>query len=253
MYIYGRLCCCCFITALSLASVGARRFARDVINSKTVVVRLEIRTRTCCLMKTDYLQHQDINSSTNTKEQRTSALTDHHHHPSVSSLFDPSSILSTSCRSSFSPSPCFILRPFTFTIFGSHRCCLSYDNETYSNLPHWPHPESPPLSDPPLSPTTSLVAVGPTTSVSSSCPSSCCRRLSDGTTTASSLHGDCYPPPVAPIQPAPDECCGGGCCPCILDIYYQELEEYQEKLAAWQALTESVKQQRHSDSNNNKQ
>jgi len=34
------------------------------------------------------------------------------------------------------------------------------------------------------------------------------------------------PVPVAPIRPDNDECCGGGCNPCIFDLY-------EEALAAW--------------------
>ncbi|HXT05204.1 MAG TPA: oxidoreductase-like domain-containing protein [Casimicrobiaceae bacterium] len=41
------------------------------------------------------------------------------------------------------------------------------------------------------------------------------------------------PPPVAPIRPDNDECCGGGCNPCIFDLYEEARERYEEALAAW--------------------
>ena len=30
-----------------------------------------------------------------------------------------------------------------------------------------------------------------------------------------------------------EECCGGGCTPCVFDRYAEALERYQEALAAW--------------------
>ncbi|MBI3045580.1 MAG: hypothetical protein HYY78_22465 [Betaproteobacteria bacterium] len=33
--------------------------------------------------------------------------------------------------------------------------------------------------------------------------------------------------------PAPEECCGGGCHPCIYDRYYEALERYHEALKNW--------------------
>jgi hypothetical protein len=41
------------------------------------------------------------------------------------------------------------------------------------------------------------------------------------------------PAPVAPIRPDNDECCGGGCNPCIFDLYEEARERYEEVLAAW--------------------
>lgn len=32
----------------------------------------------------------------------------------------------------------------------------------------------------------------------------------------------------APIPPAPNECCGNGCEPCVWDIYREELRKWQE-------------------------
>ncbi|HXR56425.1 MAG TPA: oxidoreductase-like domain-containing protein [Casimicrobiaceae bacterium] len=43
------------------------------------------------------------------------------------------------------------------------------------------------------------------------------------------------PPPVAPRRPDNDECCGGGCNPCIFDAYEDARERYENALAAWRA------------------
>jgi hypothetical protein len=43
------------------------------------------------------------------------------------------------------------------------------------------------------------------------------------------------PRPVAPRRPDNDECCGGGCNPCIFDVYEDARERYEAALAAWQA------------------
>ena len=45
---------------------------------------------------------------------------------------------------------------------------------------------------------------------------------------------DSDPPPAAPQKPAAADCCGGGCEPCIFEIYAEELARYQEALKAWQ-------------------
>lgn len=34
------------------------------------------------------------------------------------------------------------------------------------------------------------------------------------------------PPP--PVKPEPEECCGAGCSPCVLELYEQALEEWGE-------------------------
>jgi hypothetical protein len=39
--------------------------------------------------------------------------------------------------------------------------------------------------------------------------------------------GNQHPP--RPQRPDPNECCGGGCVPCILDYYYEELEKWEAK------------------------
>ncbi|MDQ2917661.1 MAG: oxidoreductase-like domain-containing protein [Pseudomonadota bacterium] len=41
------------------------------------------------------------------------------------------------------------------------------------------------------------------------------------------------PPPVAPVRPDNDECCGGGCTPCIFDLYEEARERHEAALAAW--------------------
>jgi hypothetical protein len=43
------------------------------------------------------------------------------------------------------------------------------------------------------------------------------------------------PPPVPPVRPDNDECCGGGCNPCIFELYEAARERYEETLAAWRA------------------
>jgi hypothetical protein len=47
------------------------------------------------------------------------------------------------------------------------------------------------------------------------------------------LPHDDDPPPVPPVRPDNDECCGGGCNPCIFDRYEEARERYEEALAAW--------------------
>jgi oxidoreductase family protein len=43
------------------------------------------------------------------------------------------------------------------------------------------------------------------------------------------------PPPAPPVRPDNDECCGGGCSPCIFDVYEDARERYEAALAAWHA------------------
>lgn len=43
------------------------------------------------------------------------------------------------------------------------------------------------------------------------------------------------PRPLPPEQPGDDECCRSGCDPCIFDLYQQELQQYRENLAQWEA------------------
>ena len=48
------------------------------------------------------------------------------------------------------------------------------------------------------------------------------------------------PRPVPPREPALEECCKGGCEPCVFDRYYDALERYRDALQEWL--------QRHPDS-----
>lgn len=43
------------------------------------------------------------------------------------------------------------------------------------------------------------------------------------------------PPPVPPVRPAPEDCCNGGCLPCVFDLYEDAMERYRIELAAWHA------------------
>ncbi|CEM18378.1 unnamed protein product [Vitrella brassicaformis CCMP3155] len=53
--------------------------------------------------------------------------------------------------------------------------------------------------------------------------------------------------PEPPEKPDPDDCCGSGCSPCIFDIYYTELEDYEKDLAVWE---EAERRRREADSRN---
>lgn len=41
------------------------------------------------------------------------------------------------------------------------------------------------------------------------------------------------PRPLPPEKPLPGDCCDGGCDNCVLTVYTEELEEYEQALAAW--------------------
>lgn len=41
------------------------------------------------------------------------------------------------------------------------------------------------------------------------------------------------PRPLPPREPALEECCGGGCEPCVFDRYDDALERYRDALQAW--------------------
>lgn len=43
------------------------------------------------------------------------------------------------------------------------------------------------------------------------------------------------PRPLPPEKPLPGDCCDGGCDNCVLTVYTEELEEYEQALAAWRA------------------
>lgn len=41
------------------------------------------------------------------------------------------------------------------------------------------------------------------------------------------------PRPMPPREPALEECCKGGCEPCVFDRYYDALERYRDALQEW--------------------
>ncbi len=43
-------------------------------------------------------------------------------------------------------------------------------------------------------------------------------------------------PPKPPQKPAPEDCCQSDCCPCVFEIYENELADYENALALWQKL-----------------
>jgi hypothetical protein len=42
------------------------------------------------------------------------------------------------------------------------------------------------------------------------------------------------PRPLPPERPGLDECCKGGCDPCVFDLYAAALERYRADLRAWE-------------------
>jgi len=40
-----------------------------------------------------------------------------------------------------------------------------------------------------------------------------------------------------PIKPDNDDCCGGGCCPCVWDTYFNQLDLWEEQEAKEAALS----------------
>jgi hypothetical protein len=42
------------------------------------------------------------------------------------------------------------------------------------------------------------------------------------------------PPPVLPIRPRLDDCCGRSCDPCVFDLYDEAVDRYRAALKAWQ-------------------
>jgi len=47
------------------------------------------------------------------------------------------------------------------------------------------------------------------------------------------------PPPSPPRKPEPHECCGTGCIPCVMDIYEEELWQYEKDLKVWEAANKT--------------
>jgi len=42
-----------------------------------------------------------------------------------------------------------------------------------------------------------------------------------------------------PIKPDNDDCCGGGCCPCVWDAYYNQLDLWEEQEAKGKASADT--------------
>src|SRR5258708_32200042 len=42
------------------------------------------------------------------------------------------------------------------------------------------------------------------------------------------------PAPLPPVAPAANDCCRGGCDPCVCQVYEEELARYEAKLREWQ-------------------
>jgi len=40
-----------------------------------------------------------------------------------------------------------------------------------------------------------------------------------------------------PIKPDNDDCCGGGCCPCVWDTYFNQLDLWEEQEAKEKVLS----------------
>lgn len=47
--------------------------------------------------------------------------------------------------------------------------------------------------------------------------------------------------PQPPEKPDPNDCCGGGCTPCIFEIYNEELAKYEIELLEWKRRQEELK------------
>ncbi len=43
------------------------------------------------------------------------------------------------------------------------------------------------------------------------------------------------PRPEPPERPLPSDCCDSGCDPCVHDSYAEDMDDYRNALAAWQA------------------
>ncbi|WP_408154551.1 oxidoreductase-like domain-containing protein [Herbaspirillum lusitanum] len=49
------------------------------------------------------------------------------------------------------------------------------------------------------------------------------------------------PQPQPPRQPEFEDCCNGGCDPCIFDLYEQAMDRYRVQLAAWELQQAKLK------------
>lgn len=45
------------------------------------------------------------------------------------------------------------------------------------------------------------------------------------------------PPPTPPVRPSSNDCCRGGCDPCVFELYEEAVERYRVELKAWEART----------------
>ena len=48
-----------------------------------------------------------------------------------------------------------------------------------------------------------------------------------------------------PVKPDNDDCCGGGCCPCVWDVYFNQLDLWEEQEAKAKALAEASVRSKH--------
>jgi predicted Abi (CAAX) family protease len=44
------------------------------------------------------------------------------------------------------------------------------------------------------------------------------------------------PKPKPPQKPAPEDCCNSDCCPCVFELYENELADYLNALELWHKL-----------------
>lgn len=49
------------------------------------------------------------------------------------------------------------------------------------------------------------------------------------------MSGDKPPRPEAPRPPDPSDCCGGGCLRCVFDVYDEQLADWREACARFDA------------------
>jgi cytochrome-b5 reductase len=49
--------------------------------------------------------------------------------------------------------------------------------------------------------------------------------------------------PPRPEEPAPGECCESGCDPCVLDLYYEALREWEAEVARLKAAAADLESQ----------
>ncbi|PWF49337.1 oxidoreductase-like domain-containing protein [Massilia glaciei] len=49
------------------------------------------------------------------------------------------------------------------------------------------------------------------------------------------LEPDIPPAPIPPVQPGLEDCCRGGCTPCVFELYDEALTRYETALARWKS------------------